>query len=107
MTLKDTISQDITLLADDGYNSSCSIVRADFFETPETQLLHRKLRAVVETSIGYAKCFEAVVRRNKNFPELQELMILLAYELSQMKMMINPIREMSSIYRIYRYNFTR
>ena len=34
----------------------------------------------------------SVVRRNKNFPELQELMILLAYELSQMKMMINPIR---------------
>ena len=33
-----------------------------------------------------------VRNRNKFFPELQEAIIMIAYELSQLKMMINPLR---------------
>ena len=77
---------------DDGYNTSISTIRADSFRNPVHQIEHRKLRSIVEVSIGYAKGFGVIVNRNKFFPELQEAIILIAYELSQLKMMINPLR---------------
>ena len=89
-TLKDKLDHSITLLVDDGYNTSINTIRADSFRNPVHQIEHRKLRSIVEVSIGYAK--GVIVNRNKFFPELQEAIILIAYELSQLKMMINPLR---------------
>ena len=91
-TLRDVIAPDIHLLVDDGYNNGRNTFRADRFEGSENQKLQRELRTIVEISIGYAKSFNALSCRSKFSPELQEAVILLGYELSQLKMMMNPLR---------------
>ena len=67
-------------------------VRADYFDDADLQVQQRRLRSIVEISIGYAKSFNALTQRNKLIPEIQEATILLGYELAQLKMMINPIK---------------
>ena len=74
--------ESLHLLVDDGYNNSKNLMRADFFPELATQRAARKLRSIVETSIGFAKGFKAIETRNKFSPELQEAIILIVYELA-------------------------
>lgn len=90
--MRENIDENLKLLVDDGYNNTPNTVRADYFMEPEYQRQQRSMRSIVEIAIGFAKCFEALVKRNKYFPELQEAIILIGYELAQLKMMMNPLR---------------